>query len=108
MHPAKSMLVLAFTVVGLSGCGDAPTDEEPGVAQGAALSSVAARVVADTRLEEKSPTENYGSPATSPRATTLYLAGDSNGSCGLSEVALKFDVSSLAGKTITGARLKLF
>jgi len=58
---------------------------------------------ADTRLEQKLPTINYAS------ATTLWVAGDSNGACALAEAALKFSLSAVpAGKTITAATMKLY
>jgi alpha-L-arabinofuranosidase len=58
---------------------------------------------ADTRLEQKAPDTNYSG------GTTLWAAGNSNGGCGVAETALRFNLSGLsAGKTITGAQLKLY
>jgi phosphatidylserine/phosphatidylglycerophosphate/cardiolipin synthase-like enzyme len=59
------------------------------------------QAIADVRLEQKNP---QGAYATAPY---LYGAGNVNGVCHLAEALIKWDVSSLRGKTILSANLKL-
>ena len=59
------------------------------------------KAIADVRLEQKNP---QGAYTTAPY---LYGAGNVNGVCHLAEALIKWDVSSLRGKSILSANLKL-
>jgi endonuclease/exonuclease/phosphatase family metal-dependent hydrolase len=105
---AKLGFRLGLSVTALVGCGaEAPEETEDFDSESSAL-SLNLPAAADTRLEEKNPTANYGNLSQHPNAGNLWVNGNVNGVCELSEVALKFDLSGAAGKTITGARLRLY
>ena len=107
---ALRLAVLALGVIAITGCGAAPPDEDGGEdvdVESSAL-SLTLPAVADTRLEEKNPTASYGNLSMHPNSGTLYAAGNVNDICQLAEAAIKFDVSGAAGRTITGARLRLY
>jgi endonuclease/exonuclease/phosphatase family metal-dependent hydrolase len=102
-------ILLAFGVASVAACGGAHSDDPTeAVASSGITASATLPASADARLEEKNPSQNYGNLSMQPNSGTLWVNGNVNGLCQLSEAALKFDVQGAAGKTITAARVRLY